>query len=451
MNKNNFDASWATILNDVKNKMDDPDFFKWIKDLEIVSFESNIITFQAQNKFIKQWVEDNYLNKLKTALKEFYHLDCDIKIILNSNSNVVKTHKENTVVEFHKQERDYHSVPLNEYFTFDTFVSCKSNMFAYSACLSAAKGFDKLNNPIYIYGDVGLGKTHLMHAVGNYGRKNYPKKNILCITGELFMNEFVKSLQNKKIQEFKEKYDSIDLLLFDDVQVISRGPSTMDEFFFLFNKLHANDKQIILTSNSSPDEIANLDKRLKSRFAGGIMPQIDLPSVEEKLAILKSFSESNKITFTDDVLFFIAENIKSESTRDLLGVVKTANVKAKFQNIDITVDFLQKDFTNWFIERNKTLTPNNIIDIVSEFFNIKLVDLQSSSRSKNIVIPRNLAIYLIYKNTPSSLKSIGEIFKRDHSTIKNSINNVEKDIENNDIYTKNTLSELNKRMKLFIN
>ncbi len=451
MNKNNFDASWDTILNDIKNKMDDPEFVKWIKDLKILSFESNIITLRADNKYIKQWVEDKYLDKLKNALKDFYHLDCEIKIVLKSNKKIVKEEHENVVVEVRNSDYDYHSVPINKDYTFDTFISGKSNIFAYSTCLNAAKGFDKLNNPIYIYGDVGLGKTHLMHAVANYVRINHPKKNILCTTGELFMNEFVKSLQNKKVQEFKEKYDLIDLLLFDDVQVISRGPSTMDEFFFLFLKLYSNDKQIILTSNAYPDDIANLDKRLKSRFSGGIMPQIEPPSVEEKIAIIKKYSETNKYNFSDEVLFFIAENIKSESTRDLLGVVRTTYIKSKFKNIDVTIDFLQKDFPNMFIERNKTLTANNILDIICDYFNIKLIDLQSSSRAKNIVIPRNLAIYLIYNNTPQSLSSVGDIFKRDHSTIKNSLSNIQKSIDENDSYTVNTINELTKKMKLFVN
>ncbi len=451
MNKNNFNASWVTILNDIRNRMDDPDFFKWIKDLKIVSFESNIITLKAKDKYTKQWVEDKYLDKLKNSLKDFYQLECDIKIILNTNKKIIKEQHESITTEVNNSNYDYYSVQLNKDFTFNNFVSCKSNIFAYSTCLNAAKGFDKLNNPIYIYGDVGLGKTHLMHAVGNYVRINYPKKNILCITGELFLNEFVKSLQNKKIQEFKEKYDSIDLLLFDDVQFITRGPSTMDEFFFLFSKLYTNDKQIILTSNAYPEDIVNLDRRLKSRFSGGIMPQIELPSVEEKVAILKSFSEQNKINCSNDVLFFIAENIKSESIRDLLGVLKTAYVKSEFLKIDITIDFLQKDLSNMFIERNKTLTPANIISIISQYFNIKLIDLQSKSRSKNIVIPRNMAIYLIYNNTQSSLKNIGDIFNRDHSTIKNSLSNIQKNIENNDNYTINTLNELNKKMKLFVN
>ncbi len=448
---NKFDASWDTILSDIKGKIQDAEFFKWIKDLKILSFESNVITLQADNKFIKNWVEDKYLNKLKSALKEFYHLECDIKITLKGAKQPKKEVQENIVSEVVKNNDNYdsYSIPLNKDYTFDTFVAGKSNSFAHSACLSAAKGFDKLNNPIYIYGDVGLGKTHLMHAVGNYIRLNFPKKKILCITGEHFRDEFVSSLTKKRMTEFKEKYCSLDVLLFDDVQIISRNHATTEEFFFLFSKLHSNEKQIILTSNSSPDESLNMDKRLKSRFSGGLIAHIGTPSVEEKVAILKSFSSQYGIFMTDEIIYYLAENIKSDSTRDLLGAAKTAFVQSKFHNVELTIDFLQNHIASMLVKRDKTLTPQNIIDIISEYFNIKLVDLKSPSRSQNIVIPRNLAIYLIYKNTPSSLKGIGDIFNRDHSTIKNSISKIEKDISNNNAYIVNTLNELSNKMKMF--
>ena len=445
-------ASWQHIFNEIKEKITDEEILKWIKDLKVVSIEANTITLEAPNKYIKMWVEDHYIDYLKDILKNSYQIETNIKITLKgvkARETEKAENNEETVSDKHVSNNDYFSVQLNKYYTFETFVAGKSNRFAYAACMNAAKGFERLNNPIYIHGDVGLGKTHLMHAVGNYIRINFPKKNVLCITGELFLKEYVKSLQNKHMIEFKEKYDAIDVLLFDDVQIISKGPATMDEFFFLFSKLYSNDKQIILTSNSLPDDIIDLDKRLSSRFQSGLIVEIGTPSIDEKIAIIENYLKINKYYISNDVVKFVAENIKSDSTRDLLGVINTIVVKGQLYNVEITVDYIQSELKNFFLQRDRVLSPNEIIQIVCEYYNIKLIDMQSKSRAVNIVTPRNMAIYLIYKNTPSSLKSIGSIFNRDHSTIKNSITKIENEIAANNDYTVNTLKELSNRMKVF--
>ncbi len=453
MSNNNKAASWQHIFNEIKEKITDEEILKWIKDLKTVSIEANTITLEAPNKYIKMWVEDHYIDYLKELLKNAFHIiDANIKITLKGNTESEKDKSASLAEERedkHNYNNDYYSVPLNKQYTFETFVAGKSNRFAYAACMNAAKGFERLNNPIYIHGDVGLGKTHLMHAVGNYMRINFPKKNVLCVTGELFIKEYVNFLQNKHMIEFKKKYDAIDVLLFDDVQIISKGPATMDEFFFLFSKLYSNDKQIILTSNSLPDDIIDLDRRLSSRFQSGLIVEIGTPSVDEKIAIIENYLKINKYYIKDEVIKFVAENIKSDSTRDLLGVINTIVVKGQLYNVEITVDYIQSELKNFFLQRDRVISPNEIIQIVCDYYNIKLVDMQSKSRSVNIVIPRNMAIYLIYKNTPSSLASIGAIFKRDHSTIKNSINKIDKEIAANNDYTVNTLKELSNRMKVF--
>ena len=452
MANNDKKASWQHIFNEIKEKITDEEILKWIKDLKVVSIEANTITLEAPNKYIKMWVEDHYIDYLKDILKNSYQIETNIKITLKgvkARETEKAENNEETVSDKHVSNNDYFSVTLNKYYTFETFVAGKSNRFAYAACMNAAKGFERLNNPIYIHGDVGLGKTHLMYAVGNYIRINFPKKNVLCITGELFLKEYVKSLQNKHMIEFKEKYDAIDVLLFDDVQIISKGPATMDEFFFLFSKLYSNDKQIILTSNSLPDDIIDLDKRLSSRFQSGLIVEIGTPSIDEKIAIIENYLKINKYYISNDVVKFVAENIKSDSTRDLLGVINTIVVKGQLYNVEITVDYIQSELKNFFLQRDKVLSPNEIIQIVCEYYNIKLIDMQSKSRAVNIVTPRNMAIYLIYKKTPSSLKSIGSIFNRDHSTIKNSITKIENEIKNNNEYTINTLKELKNRMNVF--
>lgn len=454
MANNNKAASWQHIFNEIKEKITDEEILKWIKDLKTVSIEANTITLEAPNKYIKMWVEDHYLDYLKEILKNAFHIiDANIKITLKGNTETEKDKASSSSSEEKEDKQsysnDYYSVPLNKQYTFETFVAGKSNRFAYAACLNAAKGFERLNNPIYIHGDVGLGKTHLMHAVGNYMRVNFPKKNVLCVTGELYLREFLNSLKTNRLHEFNNKYEATDVLLFDDVQFISRGEATMEEFFFLFSKLYSNDKQIILTSNSLPDDIIDLDRRLSSRFQSGLIVEIGTPSVDEKIAIIENYLKINKYYIKDEVIKFVAENIKSDSTRDLLGVINTIVVKGQLYNVEVTVDYIQSELKNFFLQRDRVLSPNEIIQIVCDYYNIKLVDMQSKSRAVNIVIPRNMAIYLIYKNTPSSLASIGAIFKRDHSTIKNSINKIEKEIATNNDYTVNTLKELSNRMKVF--
>ncbi len=450
---NNKSESWQHIFNEIKEKVTDKEIVKWIKDFKIVFIEANTITLEAPNKYIKMWVEDHYLDYLKELLKDAYHIDANIKIVLKGNTISEKDKSNNSASE-EKEDRqnhnnDYYSVPLNKQYTFETFVAGKSNRFAYAACMNAAKGFERLNNPIYIHGDVGLGKTHLMHAVGNQMRINFPKKNVICITGELYLREFLKSLSTRRMNEFNEKYESADVLLFDDVQFIAKGNATMEEFFFLFSKLYSNDKQIILTSNSLPDDISDLDRRLSSRFQSGLIVEIGTPSVDEKTAIIGNYLKINKYYISDDVIKFVAENIKSNSTRDLLGIINTIVVKGQLYNVEITVDYIQSELKSFFLQRDRVLSTNEIIQIVCEYYNIKLIDMQSKSRAVNIVVPRNMAIYLIYKNTPSSLASIGAVFKRDHSTIKNSISKVDKEIAANNDYTVNTLKELSSRMKVF--
>lgn len=443
--------SLQKIFDRIKEQINDEEVLKWIKDLKIVSIVSNTIKFEAPNKYIKMWVEDHYLDYLVNLLKKAFHSNADIIITskTNASSENSQSHQSANMVKQEKENNntDRYSIPLDKQNTFETFVVGRSNRFAHAACVSAAKGFEMLNNPIYIHGNVGLGKTHLMHAVGNYVRFNFPAKRVLFTTGENFVREFLSSMQHNRTEDFREKY-AVDVLLFDDVQYIAGKDATSKEFFSIFNQLHDHKKQIILTSNSLPDDIADLDKRLISRFKGGLIVEIGAPSVEEKIAIVESHLKNNNYSISSDVIRFIAENIKSESTRDLLGVIHTIIVKGQLLNIEITIDYIQNEFKDFFLQRNRVLTPDDIIKIVSEYYNIKLVDMQAKSRARDMVIPRNIAIYLIYHNTHSSLASVGAIFNRDHSTIKNSLNQIEMKMKNNDEYTVNTIEQLNKKMKI---
>lgn len=442
---------WDKIVNELKKNISEEDVNKWLKNLSIDKYEENTIYLNAQNKFKKKWVEDNYIQNIKDAIKTSFNItDRDIDVVININND----HESNNVhmpvnyTHFNNEEKDVYAVPLNKEYTFENFVSGRSNQFAYSVCMAASQSFDSAHNPIYIYGNIGLGKTHLMQATGNQIRMNNPKFKVICTTSDLFVKEFVMALRKNEADKFKDKYISADVLLFDDVQFMPKGDATLNEFFSIFSYLYANNKQIILTSNSMPENIQNIDSRLSSRFRGGIMVEISKPSIDEKIAIINKYINRIDLNMSDEIIRFIAENIKYENTRDLVGLIINIRARVKLQKAVLTLDYLTENFNDFFIEKNKVYTADDIIEKVSSYFSIKPNDLKSTSRAKSIVIPRNIAIYLMHTELENlTLSGIGQIFKRDHSTIMNSIKKVKSEIENKNDYTIKTIENIYKQLK----
>lgn len=442
---------WDKIVTELKKDLSEEIVDKWLKNLSIDRYEENTIYLTAQNIFKKKWVEDNYIPNIKEAIKNSFNItdrDIDVVIILNNEreSNNVQTPVNYT--HFNNEEKDVNSVPLNKEYTFDNFVAGRSNVFAYSVCTAASQGFDSAHNPIYIYGNIGLGKTHLMHATGNQIRINNPKYKVICTTPDLFVKEYVNALSRREADKFKDKYISADVLLFDDVQFIAKGEATLNEFFSIFSYLYNNNKQIILTSNSMPENIQNIDSRLSSRFRGGIMVEISKPSIDEKIAIINKYINRINLDMSDEIIRFIAENIKYDNTRDLVGLIINIRARVKLQKAELTLDYITENFNDFFIEKNKVYTADDIIEKVSSYFNIKPNDLKSTSRAKSIVIPRNIAIYIMHTELENlTLSSIGQIFKRDHSTILNSIKKIKTEIENKNDYTVKTIENIYKQLK----
>ena len=437
---------WNSILETVSKTLNNGDINKWLKPLELTEIRGDTVTLSAPNKFFKEWVEDNYTDILKKALSE----NClNAEHIVITVRNTVHTPKPTIEPIYTPDEprEDLFGMPLDKSMTFSSFVSGTSNTFAYSACMAAAKGFNDLYNPLYIYGDVGLGKTHLMQAVGNELKEKFPKLKIIYTTGEAYLNEVVQALRQNRSEDVKAKYNNADVLLFDDVQVLSGREKTAEEFFFTFNLLHAKKKRIILTSNAAPNEIPNLEKRLSTRFSQGLMVDIQPPSVEEREAIIFKRFEMFGAKARPDAVRFLAENIKTRSTRDIIGVITTLYTKATFEQQEITVEYATSVVKKYLAKRDKVVSPDDILAITSEYFQLKPVDLKSSARTNSISYPRNIAMYMLRQKTSLSLNEIGAYFNRDHSTVLAAIKKISTLIEN-DEELKGIVSHLSDSMKM---
>lgn len=447
---------WNDVLENLENFVSVDDIKKWLRPLEIASIVKNNIIITAPNKFYKDWVEDKYFSQLEEAFKKnFINGSIDI-VVKNSQTmqkvqqpaqQVVETVEDNSL---HQEEVTY-GMPLDKMMRLDNFVVGVSNDFAYSTCVSISKNISNpLHNPLYIYGDVGLGKTHLMQAVGNELKEKYPKLNILYTTGETFTNDYVNAIQRNKQKEFENVYNNADILLFDDVQILSGKQRTMETFFTNFNFLQAKQKRIILTSNVLPSELPTMDKRLTSRFSSGLLVDIQPPSIEERQAIILQRVELLGKKFSKDVARFLAENIKTNSTRQLIGIITTLCIKSDYDSKnEISIEYASETLKNFLVKRDKILSPDEILDIVSSFFTLKPVDLKANTRANNIAYPRSIAMYILREKTNLSLNEIGVYFNRNHSTVVSAIKKISSEIET-DEELKGTIELINNRIKMEI-
>ena len=289
-----------------------------------------------------------------------------------------------------------------------------------------------------------------MHAVGNEFKERFPKYRILYTTGESFVNDFVTSMRLSKLDSFKQRYLNIDLFLCDDVQFIAGKSRTMEEFFFTFSQLYATQKQIVLTSNTSPNNIKELDPRLSSRFTSGLMVDVSTPSVEEKEAIIKKYIEIEDLTtqrFSDDIIRYLANNLKSDSTREILGATLRIFTLASIDNEDITIQFAEKHLKDFLMKRDKTLSPDSILELTAKYYQLKVSDLKSKNRSKTIALARSIAMYLIREKLSLSYTEISSIFSRDHSTALHAVNKITDELLSNH-ELEGTINVLLDKMKL---
>ncbi len=420
---------WRHCLHELKDELAPTQFHTWINPLKVEESESEII-LMAPNRFILDWVKDNYLGKINQIIKDQSPTDSvkKLRLIINDQTNSTSITKEsikpavnvvnktnNRVNE--ESATELHQSNLNGEFNFKKFVEGKSNQLASAAAKQVAENPGGAYNPLFIYGATGLGKTHLMHAVGNLILEKKPNGKVVYLRSERFVADMVKALQTNTIDEFKQFYRSVDALLIDDIQFFAKKDRSQEEFFHTFNALLEGNQQIILTSDKYPKEIDGVDDRLKSRFGWGLTVAVEPPELETRVAILISKAEQIGVKLSNEVAFFIAKRIRS-NVRELEGALKRVLANAQFTGKPITIDFVKESLRDLIAVQNKQISIDNIQKNVAEYYKIKVADLLSKRRSRSVARPRQMAMSLAKELTNKSLPEIGDAFGgKDHTTV----------------------------------
>lgn len=415
---------WHQCLQFLEDKLTPTDYHTWIFPLQAELLEDGLCLF-APNRFICGYVEDNYLVMIKSLVQQLSPSntpDVLLKMGRKSSGQPVAPPAGTPIVAAPPSARA--SAPvysgttnLNKEFTFDTFVEGKSNQLGRAASIQVAENPGTVYNPLFIYGGVGLGKTHLMHAIGNLILERNPHAKILYIHSERFVADMVKALQNNQISEFKDFYRSRNVLMLDDIQFFAGKERSQDELFHTLNALLEGQQQLIIASDRYPKEITGLEERLKSRFGWGLTVAIEPPELETRVAILMSKSQAMGIALSYDVAFFIAKRVRA-NVRELEGALKRVMANARFTGKDITIEFVKESLKDLLALQDKLVTIENIQRTVAEYFSIKVADLLSKRRSRSVARPRQFAMALAKELTNHSLPEVGDAFGgRDHTTV----------------------------------
>ncbi len=416
---------WTNALKVIEAKMSDQNFSLWIRPLRFIRYSGSDLTLMAPNPYLKEWFEDNYLRSVQVEIFNQTQQEVAIHVIVDEtvSSPVVDPEPQPAATGItHGQRVATHPSTghsfLNERYRFDNFVVGPSNQFAQAASELVAQMPGTKYNPLFIYGGTGLGKTHLLQAIGHSLLDQHPGWNVTYITAERFMNEFINSLRLGKMEEYRERYrDHCDVLLVDDIQFMAGKDRTQQEFFHTFNALHEKKKQIVITSDKFPNQMPELEERLKSRFTWGLIVDIVVPELETRVAILQKKAELDDIGLPGDVAHFLAARIRS-NVRELEGALIRLAAFSSLQGRPITVEFAQQILQNMLSRTSGQVTIERIQREVTTYFNIRLKDLKSSRRPRSISYPRQIAMHLCRKLTPASLAEIGRQFGgKDHTTV----------------------------------
>lgn len=413
----------------LKEEVTSISFETWIKPLEIDSITNNHIVFIANSEFQKDSIETRYSSLILNTLKFITNIDWTFSVILDSDKN--KDISNNEKMETQNIEANYNNKTLNPKYTFETFVVGNNNRLAHAAALAVGDSPANSYNPLFLYGGVGLGKTHLMHAIGNRILNNNNNANILYVTSETFTNQLINAIKDNKNEIFRNKYRNIDVLLIDDIQFIAGKERVQEEFFHTFNALHENGKQIILSSDKPPRDIQFLEDRLKSRFEWGLLADISCPDYETRLAILRKKAQEENIIIDDIILSNIANRIDS-NIRELEGVFNKIVARASLTHSPITIELAENIINEFKSESEKVISSDFIQETVAKYFNIDKKDLVGNKRSNDIAFPRQIAMYLCREIANMSFPKIGEDFgNRDHSTVMHGYRKIDKEIKEN--------------------
>jgi chromosomal replication initiator protein len=430
---------WEEILSRVQAKVNRHSFYTWFKPTAFVADDGTTVTVRVPNALFKDWITKHYSGVIAEALDEVRRTEALVSFVASGTPeaearaaaaprSAEPANKESGTFVLEEPlppVMPTSSAGLNPRYTFDTFIVGSSNQFAHAACRAVAEAPSRSYNPLFIYGGVGLGKTHLMHAIGHYVLLHDRNLVLTYISSERFMNEMINAVRYDRLIDFRERYRSVDVLLVDDVQFLAGKEGTQNEFFHTFNALYDSLKQIVLSSDCPPHEIEQLEERLRSRFEWGLIADIQSPDLETKVAILKKKAEAEAVPLPDSVAIYIAGRIKS-NIRELEGSLIRLIAYASLTGRELSVALAQEVLRNVKDHEEKAITIDHIQKFVSDYYQLKLTDLKSRNNSKSIAMPRQVAMYLCKNLTHASLPEIGRSFGgKHHSTVIHSIRKVE--------------------------
>lgn len=440
---------WQAILGELELTLSKANFTTWFKNTFIISQEANCIIVGVPNGFTKTWLENKYQNEIITALKHitnnsinqiFYKVEISSKPTSLANlKEKINNINHNSNIEEMEDSYLKNQFGLNPKYTFDKFIVGKNNELAHAAAKAVSKAPGNAYNPLYIYGQAGLGKTHLLQAIGHEILNNKPNTKLLYLTCEKFTNEFINTLRTNRANEFQQKYRNIDVLIIDDIQFIAGKEQTQEQFFHTFNDLYQKDKQLIISSDRPPKAIQNLEQRLQSRFEWGMTADISAPDYETRVAILEQKAIDKNFSLEKNIINYLAENIQS-NIRELEGALNHLYARFQLNNYKLTLDEVKSilQSINTIIPKS-ALSNKSIIQTVSEFFNISTAEIIGTSRKKELVVPRQIAMYLMREELETSFIKIGhELGDRDHTTAIHAYTKIKEEF-NNDEKTKQTI------------
>ncbi|RWR08939.1 chromosomal replication initiator protein DnaA [Siminovitchia fortis] len=428
----NLSDLWEKVLEKIEKKISKPSFDTWLKSTEAYELQGDIMTIAVPNEFARDWLEGRYTDLISKILYELVGENLNIKFIIppDAEEELKKEPAPSTsAIQKIKREETYQNM-LNPKYTFDTFVIGAGNRFAHAASLAVAEAPANAYNPLFIYGGVGLGKTHLLHAIGHYVLEHNPSAKVVYLSSEKFTNEFINSIRDNKAVDFRDKYRNVDVLLIDDIQFIAGKEQTQEEFFHTFNTLHEESKQIIISSDRPPKEIPTLEDRLRSRFEWGLITDITPPDLETRIAILRKKAKADGLDIPNEAMLYIANQIDT-NIRELEGALIRVVAYSSLINKDINADLAAEALKDIIpSSKPKAITVLDIQKTVGAEFNVRLEDFKAKKRTKSIAFPRQIAMFLSRELTDLSLPKIGEEFGgRDHTTVIHAYEKISKMME----------------------
>lgn len=413
---------WSKVLEEMKKKVSKPSYETWLKATKANTLQNDVIVVTAPNEFARDWLEDHYSGLTSDIMEQLTGARLAPKFVIPQHEQADETPPEQPAPSPAEADLSGQSTTsrtmLNDKYTFNTFVIGSGNRFAHAASLAVAEAPARAYNPLFIYGGVGLGKTHLMHAIGHYVMEHNPNAKVVYLSSEKFTNEFINAIRDNKAVHFRNKYRNVDVLLIDDIQFIAGKIQTQEEFFHTFNALHEESKQIVISSDRPPKEIPTLEDRLRSRFEWGLITDITPPDLETRIAILRKKAKAENLDIPNEVMLYIANQIDTnirELEGALIRVVAYSSLINQDMNADLAAEALKDIIPNAL---PKTLTITDIQKLVGEHYQVKMEDFKAKKRTKSVAFPRQIAMYLSRELTDASLPKIGSEFGgRDHTTV----------------------------------